>query len=127
MLLELWLLPKLPSPTAPTKEAWLEVTEAMAQASELQAKLPSYLGTVKTIKRAVQPHLALLASYFSLLPLTLTPSLLSFCLLFSSPLCLLLSSPLFSPSYSFSLAFPPLSLFHLLSFSLPFYNKALKP
>ena len=33
----------------------------MAQASDLQAKLlPSYLATVKTIKRAVQPHLALL-------------------------------------------------------------------
>jgi hypothetical protein len=26
MLLELWLLPKLPPPTAPTREAWLEVT-----------------------------------------------------------------------------------------------------
>jgi hypothetical protein len=25
MLLEFWLLPKLPLPTAPTREAWLEV------------------------------------------------------------------------------------------------------
>ena len=83
----------------------------MAQASDLQAKLlPSYLATVKTIKRAVQPHLC------SLTLLLLCPfvSLLS-------PFSL--SSPLLSPSYSFYLAFS-LSLF---SFPLHFYNKALKP
>jgi hypothetical protein len=46
---ELWFLPKLPPLTAPTKEA-------MAQASDLKAKLlPSYLATIKIIKRAVQP------------------------------------------------------------------------
>ena len=58
----------------------------MAQASDLQAKLlPSYLATVKTIKRAVQPHLALLllllcplTSHFSLLfPFSLSSSFLS--------------------------------------------------
>ena len=42
----------------------------MAQAFDLQAKLPSYLAKVKTIKRAVRPHLALLLSYLSLLFLT---------------------------------------------------------
>ena len=46
---------------SPTREVWLEVMYTIAQASDLQAKrLPSYLATVKTIKRAVQPHLALL-------------------------------------------------------------------
>jgi hypothetical protein len=62
----------------------------MAQASDLQAKLlPSYLATVKAIKRAVQPHLALsllcsLTSHFSHFSL-------SFLFVFSSPLSLLLS------------------------------------
>ena len=71
----------------------------MAQASDLQAKLlPSYLATVKTIKRAVQPHLTLLAlttlfSYLSLLSL-LSP--LSFLFVLSSPLLL-------SPSYFLSI------------------------
>jgi hypothetical protein len=97
MLLELWPLPKLPPPTAPTREAWSVVKWTMAQASDLQVKLlPSYLATVKTIKGAVQPHLALLLSHsFVPLPLTsLTPlsSFLSLCLLFSSPLSLTLFS-----------------------------------
>ena len=57
----------------------------MAQASDLQTKLlPSYLATVKTIKRAVQPHLALLLLLLVFfLPLTLT---LSLTLSLSSPL-----------------------------------------
>ena len=47
----------------------------MAQASDLQAKLlPSYLATVKAIKRVVQPLLALLlVSYLLLTLLPLTP------------------------------------------------------
>jgi hypothetical protein len=63
----------------------------MTQASDLQAKLlPSYLATVKTIKRAVQPLLALLL--FTLLFVSLT-SLNPH----SHPLFpLSLSSPLFS-------------------------------
>jgi hypothetical protein len=61
----------------------------MAQASDLQAKLlPSYLATVKTIKRAVQPLLAL----SPLTSLTLLSSLLSLCLLLSSPLTYILLS-----------------------------------
>jgi hypothetical protein len=85
----------------------------MAQASDLQAKLlPSSLATVKIIKRAVQPLLALLLLALllvSLLTLTLTPSLLSLCLLLSSPL---LSSPLLSSPLSLLLSltlYPPLS------------------
>jgi hypothetical protein len=114
MLLELWPLPKVLPPTAPTREAWSVVTSAMAQASDLQAKLlPSYLATVKTIKRGVQPHHALLL--LLVCPLTSHFSLL---FPFSFP------SPLLSP-FSFSLASPPL-LFSLL-FPLHFYNKALKP
>ena len=99
----------------------------MAQASDLQAKLlPSYLATVKAIKRVVQPLLALLLVSLISHSLTSYPSLSaslpSLCLLlspllFSLPLTLFLSSP-------FSLS---LSLFYLLSFSLPFYNKFLKP
>ena len=108
MLLELWFLPKLPPPTAPTREAWLEVTQTMSQASDLQAKLlPSYLAIVK-IKRAIQPLLALLLISLLLLTLSLLslPPLSSFFVLSSSLLSL-------SPSYSlpftlsFSLAFPP--------------------
>jgi hypothetical protein len=65
MLLELWLLPKLPPSTAPTREAYLEVTETMAQAPDLQAKLlPSYLATVKTIKGPVRTPPCSLTSYF---------------------------------------------------------------
>ena len=69
----------------------------MAQASDLQAKLlPSYLATVKTIKRGDQPSphsLTPLFLYLSLL--LLLSSSLSLCLLFSLlSLCLLLSSPL---------------------------------
>jgi hypothetical protein len=53
MLLELWPLPKVPPPTAPTREAWSVVMQAMAQTSDLQAKLlSSYLAIVRTIKRA---------------------------------------------------------------------------
>jgi hypothetical protein len=85
----------------------------MAQASDLQAKLlPSNLATVKTIKRAVQLHPALLPltplfSYLSLL-LLLSP-LSSLCPLLSSPLLSspLLSSPLLSSSLLSSL---PLTL-----------------
>jgi hypothetical protein len=64
----------------------------MGQASDLQAKLlPSYLATVKTIKRGAQPPP--LSYSFVPLPLTSLPSSLSLCLLLSS--------------LSFSLAFPP--------------------
>jgi hypothetical protein len=125
MLPELWLLPKLPPPTAPTREAWLEVM-AMVQASDLQAKLlPSYLARVKTIKGLFSPclHSYFLLSYsLTCLPLnrSLSPSLCSL-FVFLSPL---LSSP--PLNLSFSLAFP-LSLFYFLSYPLPFYNKALKP
>jgi hypothetical protein len=97
MLLERWPLPKLPSPShSPHKEAWLEVMSSMAQASDLQAKLlHSYLATVKTMKRDVQPLLALLLVSLLSLTLTLTPSLFSFFLLsyrlFSSPLSYSLS------------------------------------
>jgi hypothetical protein len=111
---------------------------AMAQASDRQPKLlPSYLATIKIIKRAVQSLLALLLvsltclSYsLTTLLLLLTPhshllsplsSLLLF--VFSSPLSSLLLSSLLSLTLFFSLA----PLFYLLSFSLPFYNKALKP
>ena len=98
MLLELWLLPQLPTPTALTREAWLEVMQAMAQASDLQAKLlPSYLATVKTIKRAVQPLLALLlVSYLllTLLPLTPHSQPLSTLFVFSSLLSSFLLIPL---------------------------------
>ena len=96
MLLELQPLPKVPPPTAPTREAWSVV---MAQASDLQAKLlPSYLATVKTIKRGAQPVPR------SLIPLSSHLSLLSLL----SPLPFLF---VFSP-LSFTLAFPlpPLSL-----------------
>jgi hypothetical protein len=74
----------------------------MAQASDLQAKLlPSYLATVKTIKRAVQPLLALLLVSLTSHSLTPYPSL--------SP------SPLLSP-LPLTLAFP-LSLFSTFSLS----------
>ena len=87
----------------------------MAQASDLQAKLlPSYLATVKTIKRGAQPppHSLTLRSY--ILPLTLTLSLpfsplFVFSLLFpfslSSPL--LTSPPLLSLSLSLFLSLSP--------------------
>jgi hypothetical protein len=89
----------------------------MAQASDLQAKLLlSYLATVKTIKRAVQPHLALLlvsvtclSHSFVLLPHTsLTPlsSFLFLCLLSS----LLSSHPLIPPSL-----YPCISIIKLLN------------
>ena len=85
----------------------------MAQASDLQAKLlPSYLATVKTIKRAVQPHLALLLltllspsySFVSLplIPLASLTPFLSLCLL--SPLSSLLS-PLSLSTFLFLPAF----------------------
>jgi hypothetical protein len=97
----------------------------MTQASDLQAKLlPSYLATVKTIKRAVQPPpcslmLLLLCSPTSHFSHSSLLSLFVFSSLLSS---LLLSSSLaFSLSLSLSLSLP------LLSFPLHFYNKALKP
>jgi hypothetical protein len=95
----------------------------LAQASYLQAKLlPSYLATVKTIKRAVKPpppSLTPLSSYLSLLslPFFFVFSPLSFLFVLSSPL---LSSPLLSSPLL-------LSLFLLSTFPLHFYNKALKP
>jgi hypothetical protein len=96
MLLELWPLLKLPPPTAPTRGAW---SVAMTQASDLQTKLlPSYLATVKTIKRGVQPpsrSLTLTLTPFVLLPLPSLSSFLSRCLLLSSP-------PLPSPFLSLS-------------------------
>ena len=102
----------------------------MAQVSDLQAKLPSYLKTVKTIKGVFSPHLALLP--LLLLPLILHSHPLS-PLSLSSPLLSspLLSSPLLSSlfslasplSLSLSLSPPHLSL---LFFSLHFFNKALK-
>jgi hypothetical protein len=69
------------APSAPTGEAWLVITEAMSQASDLQAKLlPSYLATEK------------IATYFkrglNALPHSLTP--LALLLLLSSRLSLLL-------------------------------------
>jgi hypothetical protein len=93
----------------------------MAQASDLQAKLlPSYLATVKTIKRGAQPpphslllslSLTPLSSHLSLLsPLPFLSSLLSSPLLssplLSSPLLSspLLSSPLLSSLSTFSLS-----------------------
>jgi hypothetical protein len=52
ILLELGSCLRCHPPTAPTREAWSVVTQTMAQASDLQAKLLlSYLATVKTIKR----------------------------------------------------------------------------
>jgi hypothetical protein len=55
----------------PAREAWSVVMYAMAQASDLQAKLlPSYLATVKTIKKAVQPHLSYALTCLHLTPLS---------------------------------------------------------
>ena len=84
----------------------------MSQASDLQARLlPSYLATEK------------IAAYFKkgclAPPHSLTP--LALLLLHHSSPLLLLSNSLFLSSLS------SLSLFYLLSFPLPFYNKALKP
>ena len=88
----------------------------MSQASDLQAKLlPGYLATENIAAYFKRGCLAP-PCFLSLLSLSL-PSLLFF---FSSPL-LLLSNSLFLSSLS------SLSLFYLLSFPLPFYNKALKP
>jgi len=90
----------------------------MAQASDLQAKLlPSYLATVKTIKRDAQspPHsLTSLFLYLSLL------SPLPFLFVFSSPLLSspLLSSPLLSSLLLSSLFSLLSSLLSPLSFSL---------
>ena len=85
----------------------------MAQASDLQAKLlPSYLATVKTIKRGAQPpphSLILLSSYLSLF------SPLPFFFVFSSPL-----------SFSLFLSSLHLSLFYLLSFPCISIIKLLK-
>ena len=56
MLLELQPLPKLPPPTASTREAWSVVMLAMAPASDLQANLlSSYLAAVQSIKWGAQP------------------------------------------------------------------------
>jgi hypothetical protein len=78
----------------------------MAQASALQAKLlTSYLATVKTIKRAVPPHLTLLPltclSYILLLTLTPLSSFFVF-----SPLSsiFVFSSSLFSSLLSLLLS-----------------------
>jgi hypothetical protein len=97
MLLELWPLLKL-LPPQPPQEAWSVVTYTMAQASDLQAKLlHSYLATVKSIKRGVQPPPSSLiltpsSPYLSLIsPLSFLCLLLS-SLLFSFPLSLFLSS-----------------------------------
>jgi hypothetical protein len=95
----------------------------MPQDSDLQTRLlPSYLATEKI---AAHFKRGCLAPPRSLTPLTLLSSLLT------------LSSHSLSYSLTFSLSlsphFPPLghgqslSLFYLLSFPLPFYNKALKP
>jgi hypothetical protein len=93
----------------------------MAQASDLQAKLlPSYLATVKIIKRAVQtpPHSLTSHPLISLLllcslPLSLT-SLTPLSSFFS--LCLLLSSsPLFSLSLFYFLS-PCISIIKLLNY-----------
>ena len=78
----------------------------MDKASDLQTKLlPSYLGTVKSIKRLFGPHLALFSYSFVSLPLiplaSLTP-FLSLCLL--SPLSSLLS-PLSLSTFLFLPAF----------------------
>ena len=60
-LLELWLLPKLPPPSAPTRETWLVVTKAMSKASDLLDKLlPSYLATVKIAAYYLAPPHSLL-------------------------------------------------------------------
>ena len=70
----------------------------MSQASDLQAKLlPSYLATVKPIKRTVQPHLSLLISLLCSLTSHFSHSSLLFhfslsSLLSSLPLTLFLSS-----------------------------------
>jgi hypothetical protein len=84
----------------------------MAQASDLQAKLlPSYLATVKTIKRGAQPP-----------PCSLTPLFLYLSLL--SPLPFLF---VFSPlSFLFVVSSPHLSYFLSLSFSL-FSTLSLSP
>ena len=125
-LLELWLLSKLPPPSATTREACLAVMYEMPQASALQATLfPSYLATLKTIRGDPWPNITLsflcsLTSHFSHSSLFLLSSLLLSSPLLSSPLSLLLL-------LSFSLAFPSSLSLLLLSFSLPFYNKSLKP
>jgi hypothetical protein len=98
----------------------------MVQASDLQAKLlPSYLATVKTIKRAVQPHLTLLplTCLFPLAPHSHPISPLSLYSLLSSPL---LSSPLLSsPLLSSPLLSSPLLSSPLLSPLSPSYSLSL--
>ena len=80
----------------------------MAQASDLQDKLlPSYLATVKTIKGAVQPLLALLLLTLLLVSLFLLTHPLSSLFVFSSPLL----SPSYSLAFLLSLSLSlPLSL-----------------
>jgi hypothetical protein len=98
----------------------------MSQASDLQARLlPSYLATEKIavyFKRgclAPPCFLTSLALPFPLLSLPLSPS-------YSLPFALSLSLSLsLSPSLLFTMA--GLSLFYLVSFSLPIYNETLKP
>jgi hypothetical protein len=82
----------------------------MAQASDLQAKLlPSYLATVKTIKRDVQPPslslmLLLITSHSHPLSSLFVLSPLSFLFVLSSPFPLLL---FLSSLLSLSFLFPP--------------------
>ena len=77
--------------SSPSREAW---SQAISQASDLQAKLlPSYLATVKSIKRAVQPP------HSSLTPLSLYISLLS-----PLPFLYFFFFPLLSPSFSLPLS-----------------------
>ena len=118
---------KVTVPSAPTGEAWLVVIQAMSQASDLQARLlPSYLATEKITayhkKGCLTPPHSL--TPLALNPLTLLPPFLSLCLSPSYSLDFLLYLP-----FPFVSSWPwPVSLsFTFYPFSLPFYNKALKP
>jgi hypothetical protein len=98
----------------------------MAQASDLQAKLlPSYLATVKTIKRGAQPATSSLSYSFVLSSLLSLLSPLPLLFLFFSPLLFssllsspLLSSPLLSSPLVSSRLLSSLSLFLLSTYSL---------
>ena len=99
----------------------------MSQASDLQARLlPSYLATEKITayhkKGCLTPPHSLTPP--DLNPLTLLPPFLSLCLSPSYSLDFLLYLP-----FPFVSSWPwPVSLsFTFYPFSLPFYNKALKP